>query len=146
MNRSIIKMVAIACCTVAMMMLTACTNSDDDEIYGTGLTGKWDLVEVQNGPAGFCKGDYTHKYPSGSLIIRIRGNGNIVFNYEDGKVETLGYTIPEDQEKYSSTLPIMIIGDVPFGFAIEGNCLKLHYYGTYTCDHIPATFVFKRTK
>ena len=22
-------------------------NSDDDEIFGTGLTGKWDLVEVQ---------------------------------------------------------------------------------------------------
>ena len=60
MNRSIIKMVAIACCTVAMVMLTACTNSDDDEIYGTGLTGKWNLVEVQNGPADFCKGDYSN--------------------------------------------------------------------------------------
>ena len=55
MNRSIIKMVAIVCCTVAMMMLTACTNSDDDEIYGTGLTGKWDLVEVQN-PCRFLQG------------------------------------------------------------------------------------------
>jgi hypothetical protein len=40
----------------------------------------------------------------------------------------------------------MIIGEVPFGYAIEGNKLKLHYFGVYTCDHIPATFVFKRTK
>ncbi len=146
MIRNMIKMVVIACCTAAMMMLTACTNSDDDEIFGTGLTGKWDLVEVQNGPAGFCKSEYTNKYPSGSVIIRISGNGKIVFNYEDGKVETLNYTILEDQEKYSSTLPIMIIGDVPFGFAVEGNSLKLHYCGFYFCDHIPATFVFKRTK
>ena len=121
-------------------------NSDDDEIFGTGLTGKWDLVEVQNGPAGFCKDGYTNHYPSGTVIIELKGNGKIVFNYENGKVETLDYSIPEDQEKYGSTLPVMNIDEVPFGYAIEGNSLKLHYYGFYFCDHIPATFVFKRTK
>ena len=100
----------------------------------------------QNGPAGFCKDGYTNHYPSGTVIIELKGNGKIVFNYEDGKVETLDYSIPEDQEKYGSTLPIMNIDEVPFGYAIEGNSLKLHYYGFYFCDHIPATFVFKRTK
>ena len=121
-------------------------NSDDDEFLGTGLTGIWDLVEVQNGPAGFCRDGYANQYPSGSVIIKIKGNGKIVFNYEDGKVEPLDYSIPEDQEKYGSTLPVMNIDEVPFGYAIEGNRLKLHYYGFYTCDHIPATFVFKRIK
>ena len=121
-------------------------NSDDDEIFGTGLTGKWDLMEVQNGPAGFCKGDYANQYPSGTVIIELKGSGKIVFNYEDGKVETLDYSIPEDQEKYGTTLPVMNIGEVPFGYVLEGNSLKLHYYGFYTCDHIPATFVFKRAK
>ena len=134
------------CMTLFMAVLMTGCSSDDDEIFGTGLTGKWDLVEVQNGPAGFCKDDYTNHYPSGTVIIELKGNGKIVFNYEDGKVDTLDYSIPEDQEKYGSTLPVMNIDEVPFGYAIEGNSLKLHYYGFYFCDHIPATFVFKRTK
>ena len=123
---------------LAVSLFTACSN--DDEIFGTGLTGKWDLVEVQNGPAGFCKDGYTNHYPSGTVIIELKGNGKIVFNYEDGKVETLDYSIPEDQVIYASTLPVLNIGEVPFGYAIEGNRLKLHYYGFYTCDHFPATF------
>ena len=133
---------------VVLMMVVGMSscNSDDDEIFGTGLTGKWDLVEVQNGPAGFCKDGYANQYPSGTVIIELKGNGKIVFNYEDGKVETLDYSIPEDQEIYGSTLPVLNIGEVPFGYVLEGNSLKLHYYGFYTCDHIPATFVFKRTK
>ena len=137
---------------LAVSLFTACSNddsninSDDGEIFGTGLTGRWDLVEVQNGPAGYCKEGYANQYPSGTVIIEIKGNGKIVFNYEDGKVETLDYSIPEDQVIYSSTLPVLNIGEVPFGYAIEGNRLKLHYYGFYTCDHIPATFVFKRIK
>ena len=134
------------CMTLFMAVLMTGCSSDDDEIFGTGLTGKWDLVEVQNGPARFCKDGYTNHYPSGTVIIELKGNGKIVFNYEDGKVETLDYSIPEDQEKYGSTLPVMNIDEVPFGYAIEGNSLKLHYYGFYFCDHIPATFVFKRTK
>ena len=134
------------CMTLFMAVFMTGCSSDDDEIFGTGLTGKWDLVEVQNGPAGFCKAGYTNHYPSGTVIIELKGNGKIVFNYEDGKVETLDYSIPEDQEKYGSTLPVMNIDEVPFGYAIEGNSLKLHYYGFYFCDHIPATFVFKRTK
>ena len=127
------------CMTLFMAVLMTGCSSDDDEIFGTGLTGKWDLVEVQ-------KDGYTNHYPSGTVIIELKGNGKIVFNYEDGKVETLDYSIPEDQEKYGSTLPVMNIDEVPFGYAIEGNSLKLHYYGFYFCDHIPATFVFKRTK
>lgn len=134
------------CMTLFMAVLMTGCSSVDDEIFGTGLTGKWDLVEVQNGPAGFCKGDYANQYPSGTVIIELKGSGKIVFNYEDGKVETLDYSIPEDQVIYASTLPVLNIGEVPFGYAIEGNRLKLHYYGFSTCDHIPATFVFKRIK
>lgn len=130
----------------AVCIFTACSSSDDDEFFGTGLTGKWDLTEVLNGPAGGCKDGYSNQYPSGTIIIEIKENGKIVFNYEDGKVETLDYSIPEDQEKYGSSLPVMNVGEVPFGYAIEGNWLKLHYFGAYTCDHIPATFVFKWTR
>jgi len=129
-----------------MCLLAACSNNDDDEFFETGLTGKWDLTEVLNGPAGMCKDGYSNRYSSGTVIIELKGNGKIVFNCEDGKIETLDYSIPADQEKYGTSLPVMIIGEVPFGYAIEGNKLKLHYFGVYTCDHIPATFVFKRTK
>lgn len=115
-----------------------------DMITDTGLTGKWDLVEVQNGPAGMCKDGYTTRYESGSVIIDLKENGEIVFNYDDGRVETMNYSLPENQEIYFTDVPVMLIGDVPFGYVIEWNYLKLHYLGIHTCDHVPATFVFKR--
>lgn len=130
----------------AVCFFTACSSSDDDEFFGTGLTGKWDLTEVLNGPAGGCKDGYSNQFPSGTVIIEIKDNGKIIFNDEDRNFETLDYSIPEDQEKYASSLPVMNIGEVPFGYAIEGNRLKLHYLGLATCDHIPATFVFKRIR
>ena len=123
-----------------VLMLAGC--SSDDE-FG-GLMGRWDLVEVQNGPIGFCKGDYANQYPSGSVIITFTGNGKIVFNYEDGKVETHDYLVPENQEQYGSIYPVVLIREIPFSYVIEGSRLKLHYGGFATCDHIPATFVFKR--
>ena len=125
-----------------VLMLTGC--SSDDE-YG-GLTGKWDLVEVQNGPVGLCKGDYVNRFPSGSVIITFTGNGKIVFNYEDGKIETYDYFISENQEQYGSIYPVVLIREIPFSYEIEGSRLKLHYGGVATCDHIPATFVFKRIR
>ena len=128
---------------LATCLFTACS-SDDDIIFDMGLIGKWDLVEVQNGPTGFCKGDYANQYSAGTVIIELKLYGKIVFNYEDGKVEICDFSIPKDQDKYASTLPVMNINEIPFGYVIEGNRLKLHYYGYYTCDHIPATFVFKR--
>ena len=61
-------------------------------------------------------------------------------------VNSIFYSIPENQEQYGSIYPVMKIDEVPFGYAIEGNRLKLHYHGMYLCDHIPATFVFKRIR
>ena len=40
--------------------------------------------------------------------------------------------------------PTVLIDEVPFGYAFEDGKLKLHYEGSCTCDHIPATFVFER--
>ena len=140
------KKTIYVCLTLLVTIFMTSCSSDDDETFGTRLTGKWDLIEVLNGPDGLCKDDYTNQFPSGSVIIEIKENGEIVFNYEDGKVETRDYSFPVDQEIYNSSLPVMTIGEVPFSYAIEGNRLKLHYYGFYFTDHIPATFVFKRIR
>ena len=64
------KNIISVCVTLIITVFMSGCSSDDDEIFGTGLTGKWDLVEVQNGPAGFCKGDYANQYPSGTVIMR----------------------------------------------------------------------------
>ena len=125
-------------------LLTSC--SQFDTILGSGLTGKWNLVEVQNGPAGFCKDGFVTPYPSGSVIIELTKNGKIVFSFDNGRTETHDYSIPENQEFYASVNPVLFIGDVPFGYAIKKNRLMLHYYGIATCDPIPATFVFKRKR
>ena len=50
------------------------------------------------------------------------------------------------QEQYGSIYPVILILEIPFSYEIEGSRLKLHYLGMATCDHIPATFVFKRIR
>ena len=42
------------CMTLFMAVLMTGCSSDDDEIFGTGLTGKWDLVEVQSLSVRHC--------------------------------------------------------------------------------------------
>lgn len=116
----------------------------DTNIQTSGLVGRWDLVEVLNGPDGRCKEGFTTKYSSGTVIIEIKQSGEIVFNYKDGKTETCDLSFPADQKLYN--YPVLNIGETPFNYIVEGNILKLHYLGPYTCDHIPATFVFKRKK
>lgn len=140
------RFITICMTMLAVCMFTACSNDDDDEIFGTGLTGKWDLVEVLDGPEGKCEQGYSKPYPSGTVIIEFRENGKLVFNYGDGKVVTMEYSFPKNQEEYGTIYPVMFIDEVPFGYVIEGKRLKLHYYGNYFCDHIPATFVFRRVK
>ena len=127
-----------------MLTCIGCS-SDDDEVYDDNLTGKWDLVEIKDGPEGRCEEGYVQRYSSGTVIIEIK-DGQIVFNYQDGKKETKPYSFPKNPEIYSSSFPVMLIDEVPFGYIIEKNRLYLHYYGIYTTDHIPATFVFKRIK
>ena len=130
-----------------LLPMLACVgcSSDDDEVYDDNLTGKWDLVEIKDGPEGRCEEGYVQRYSSGTVIIEIK-DGQIVFNYQDGKKETMSYSIPKNQELYYSSLPVMLIGEVPFSYVIEKNRLYLHYCGICTCDHSPATFVFKRIK
>ena len=131
-----------------MALLIACiigACSSDDEVYGEGLAGKWDLTEVQNGPSGMCKDGYSTKYQSKTVVIQINGSNIIEFSYSDGKKETMPLNY-EDHGKYQSSLPVISIGGIPFGYEVGSSQLKLHYFGAYFCDHIPATFVFKRTK
>ena len=136
----------LLCCMLAAILSACQKHNELEELEGEGLTGKWDLVELQNGPEGHCKGDYVRWFASGTVTIELNENGTIIFNYNDGKNEIFDYSIPENQEQYGSIYPVMMIGEVPFGYVIEDNWLKLHYYGMYFCDHIPATFVFKRTR
>ena len=141
MTVNMVKKVMMA--LLGIVFLAACSSSDDEDLPRVGLTGKWDLVEIHDGPVGRCQSGYAKKYSSGSVIIELDGNGKIVFKYADGKVETLDYALTDNKEQYYSTFPIILIGDAPFGYEIVGGMLKLHYYGFYLCDHIPATFVFK---
>ena len=133
---------------IIMMLMITCiigACSSDDEVFGEGLAGKWDLTEVQNGPREMCKDGNFTKYQSNTVVIQINGNNTIDFSYSDGKKETMPLKY-EDQSKYQGTLPVISIGDVPFGYEVGSSQLKLHYFGAYFCDHIPATFVFKRTR
>ena len=129
---------------LAALFIAACS-SDEDEFAGEGLTGKWDLIEVQNGPSGMCQDGYSTKYQSKTVVIQIQGSNTIEFAYSDGKTESMPLKL-EDASAYQSNLPVLTIGGVPFGYEVTSTRLKLHYFGAYFCDHIPATFIFKRTR
>jgi hypothetical protein len=116
----------------------------NDDISDTRLIGKWDLVEVLNGPDGHCDMEYSKHYPSGSVIVELNENGTIVFNYEDGRSEVLFYSDSANPTFRNSDAPVVFIGETPFSYTIEDASLSLHYGGVATADHIPATFVLKR--
>jgi len=86
MTVNMVKKVMMA--LLGIVFLAACSSSDDDDLPRVGLTGKWDLVEIHDGPVGRCQSGYVQYYSSGSVIIELDGNGKIVFKYADGKVET----------------------------------------------------------
>ena len=132
-----------------MILLMACfvtsCGSDEDEVTGEGLLGKWDLTEVLNGPVGMCKEGVSTKYKSGTVVIQIKENDCIEFSFDNGTKDTMALHLINSEELKSS-LPVLTIAEVPFGYEVTSTRLKLHYYGTATCDHIPATFVFKRMR
>ena len=46
------KKTIYVCLTLLVTIFMTSCSSDDNETFGTGLIGKWDLIEVQNGPDG----------------------------------------------------------------------------------------------
>ena len=113
----------------------------------TALLGKWTLVEIENGP-GSLGGDQTWREEipkSYSYVIEFKSDGTMSMPEECATTPAQHhYVFLKDTEHYPSTFPVVLIDEVPFGYAFENNKLRLHYEGAYTCDHIPATFVFQR--
>ena len=126
-------------------------NNDDDGITSeldTLLLGKWTLIELKDGPAwlGGEEQGWKGNVPS-PYVVEFREDGTISIPEECGTTPAHhSYTFPQDPENYTSPFPTVLIDEVPFGYAFEDGKLKLHYEGAYTCDHIPATFVFERYK
>ena len=130
--------------------LISCSSDDDDNggFVGneTTLIGKWSLVDVENGPGSLGGGDQTwrEEIPS-SYVIEFKSDGTMSMPEECATTPAQHhYVFLKDTEHYPSTFPVVLIDEVPFGYAFENNKLRLHYEGAYTCDHIPATFVFQR--
>ena len=132
----------ISAMLILPISMCSCDN-DDEKVIGEGLTGKWDLVKVLDGPNGQCEDGYVEEYTSGSVVIEFQGNGKAVFKYDTGKKEAHAYSVPEYQK--GDVSPYIYLDDILFYYTIEKNRLTLRYGGIYACDHIPATFVFKRT-
>jgi hypothetical protein len=129
--------------------LMSCS-SDDDEIIGNEemLLGTWLLVDIENGPGSLGGGQQTWKEDIPSMyVIEFRSDGTMSFPEECLTTPALHhytFSLPEDMNNNITELPLVFIDEVPFGYAFEADKLKLHYKGVYTCDHIPATFVFER--
>ena len=129
--------------------LISCSSDDDNGGFvgnETTLIGKWSLVDVENGPGSLGGGDQTwrEEIPS-SYVIEFKSDGTMSMPEECATTPAQHhYVFLKDTEHYPSTFPVVLIDEVPFGYAFENNKLRLHYEGAYTCDHIPATFVFQR--
>ena len=134
-------------CLLATMLLMSCSSSDDDASNpGRGLIGRWDLVEIQNGMPSLHRDGNVTTYPSGTVVLEFMSNGQCVRVYSDGRKETADYSFPKDQEQYYSADPVLLLGEVPFSYTIEGDMLTAQNLGLNTMEHIPATYVFKRLR
>ena len=136
-------------CVLLLLAFTGCSSDDDNGGFvgnETTLIGKWSLVDVENGPGSLGGGDQTwrEEIPS-SYVIEFKSDGTMAMPEECATTPAQHhYVFLKDTEHYPSTFPVVLIDEVPFGYAFENNKLRLHYEGAYTCDHIPATFVFQR--
>ena len=135
-----------------MLLSISITGCSSDEFEGEGLYGRWRLLEVQNGPGSLgddgqqaWKKDIPNDY-----TIEIKGDGTILFPEDEKNASTpstpVKLTLVSSEETTYSNYPVLKIDEVPFGYEVTSTRLKLHYYGIYYCDHVPATFVFKRIK
>ena len=135
----------IVFCMLTVILFIGCSSQNDDAIStGRELIGQWDLVEILNGPRLPNKEGNVTRYPSGSVIVEFMTNGMCVLLHHTGEQEVYDYTFPKDLENYHFEWPVVLLDDVPFGYTIEGDVLKMLYGGLATTDHIPATFVLKR--
>ena len=142
-------------CAATMLALgmSSCSSNDleitngpnETELSESSLIGRWSLTEIQDGPVSLRDKTLDELgFPSGA-IVEFREDKKVVFHYSDGTSETTDYDFPKHPENYNMTSPIVLIGnEVPFSYKMTNSCLRLHYGGIATCDHIPATFNFVR--
>ena len=109
------------------------------------------MLEVQNGPGSLSdNGQAWKKDIPKDYTIEIKGDGTILFPEDEKNASTpstpVKLTLVSSEETTYSNYPVLKIDEVPFGYEVTSTRLKLHYYGFYFCDHVPATFVFKRIK
>ena len=137
---------------LAVMLLTIImVGCSSDEFEGEGLFGRWQLLEVQDGPGSLSdNGQAWKKDIPKDYTIEIKGDGTILFPEDEESASTPSTPIkmslvPAEEATYSN-YPVLKIDEVPFGYEVSSTRLKLHYYGVYTCDHVPATFILKRIK
>lgn len=133
--------------------LSSCSSNDleitngpnETEPSESSLIGRWSLTEIQDGPVSLRDKTLDELgFPIG-VLVEFREDKKVDFHYSDGTSETMDYDFPKHPENYNMNSPIVLLGnEVPFSYEMTNECLRLHYGGIATCDHIPATFNFVR--
>ena len=142
------------------------SNSDDDDrtttcIFDDNLLGKWQFVEMLDGPEADFDTHHSAKQPDAHML-EFASDGRVFFTcygaFPFSPATNLPndgweYFFPEEQESYHCPFPVVVIfhqsinmPGIPFGVECDGPTLKLHYLGTYFTDHIPETYVYRRVK
>lgn len=137
-TKSFLLMVSVV--IIGLMPIISCT---DDSAVGARLRGKWELIEVLDGPREITRYGNKKVIPQDSVTVKFQ-TGKVKLSIKNDATKTMDYYYPEDQERYNTNDPVIVIGNAPFGYTFEDGLLKLHYCGFYLCDHRPATFVFKK--
>ena len=150
---------------IAAVAITSCSSDDDDRtttcIFDDNLLGKWQFVEMLDGPEADFDTHRSAKQPDAHML-EFASDGRVFFTcygaFPFSPATNLPndgweYFFPEEQESYHCPFPVVVIfhqsinmPGIPFGVECDGPTLKLHYLGTYFTDHIPETYVYRRVK
>lgn len=139
------KNLALFMMLLAAVAMTGCSSSDEKEpqivicFIQPEIIGKWQLVEVKDGPHEFHQNGYEDAFKGAFVDFSPTGKVTMTFsNYHTEKMDW------RNDKNTIDDLPVVYIENVPFTYTIEGLELKLHYKGIYKTDHIPATFVLQQ--
>ena len=139
------KNLALFMMLLAAVAMTGCSSSDEKEpqivicFIQPEIIGKWQLVEVKDGPHEFHQNGYEDAFKG--ALVDFSPTGKVTMTFSNYHTEKMDW---RNDKNTIDDLPVVYIENVPFTYTIEGLELKLHYKGIYKTDHIPATFVLQQ--
>ena len=128
------KNLALFMMLLAAVAMTGCSSDEKEPqivicFIQPEIIGKWQLVEVKDGPHEFHQNGYEDAFKG--ALVDFSPTGKVTMTFSNYHTEKMDW---RNDKNTIDDLPVVYIENVPFTYTIEGLELKLHYKGIYKKD------------